>query len=137
MTNEERADLLFSEAPGIAREMRMARDERAWNLATRRAQEVLEPVVKALLSEMGVEYPRTHDPAPVLGEAMQQRHLDVDPALLDWLPRLSKRLADLRAPAFYHEVPVSEADAREYVEGAERVLAFGHELMGRLRGGTA
>lgn len=80
MTNDERADRVFSEAPRIAREMRTALDERAWNLATRRAQEVLELVVKALLNEMGVEYPRTHDPAPLLAATIRQRGLVADPA---------------------------------------------------------
>ena len=54
MTNGERAERLVGEARQIAGEMRRALDEAAWNLATRRAQEVLELVIKALLNEMGV-----------------------------------------------------------------------------------
>ena len=56
MTNGERADRLVAEARQIAREMRRALDEEAWNLATRRAQEALELVIKALLNEMSVDY---------------------------------------------------------------------------------
>ena len=41
MTNGERADRLVGEARQIAREMNAALDGEAWNLATRRAQEVL------------------------------------------------------------------------------------------------
>lgn len=117
--------------------MRAAWNERAWNLATRRAQEVLELVVKALLNEMGVEYPRSHDPAPVLARAMRQRHMELDEGFLAWLCQVSTELAGVRGPAFYHEVEVSEAQARTWVEASERVLAFGREQMARLRGGTA
>ena len=53
--------------------MRRALDEEAWNLATRRCQEALEIAIKALLSEMSVDYPKTHDPAPVLAQAIRAR----------------------------------------------------------------
>jgi hypothetical protein len=43
------------------------------------------------------------------------------------------RLAQIRAPAFYQEIAVSENEAGAAVEGAERVLAFGRDLLARLR----
>lgn len=134
MTNHERAQQLFSEALGIAEDMRRALGQERWNLAARRAQEVVELVVKGLLNEMGVEYPRTHDPAPVLVETIRQRRLPVDPAFLDWLSGLSNRLAEIRGPAFYHEIEVGEAEARSAVDAADRVLGFGGDFLGRLRG---
>ena len=134
MTNQERADQLFSEALGIADEMRRALERGRWNLAARRAQEVVELVVKGLLNAMGVEYPRTHDAAPVLADTIRQRHLEADPAFLDWLGRVSGRLAELRGPAFYHEIEVGKAEAREAVEAADRVLGFGRAFLARLRG---
>jgi HEPN domain-containing protein len=85
---------------------------------------------------MGVEYPRTHDAAPVLAETIRQRRLESNPAFLDWLSGLSGRLAELRGPAFYHEVEVGDAEAREAVEAADRVLVFGRDLLARLRGGA-
>jgi HEPN domain-containing protein len=51
VTNGERADRLVGEARHIAGEMKRALDDEAWNLATRRAQEVLELAIKALLNE--------------------------------------------------------------------------------------
>jgi hypothetical protein len=54
VTNGERADRLANEARQIAGEMMRALDNEAWNLATRRAQEALQLVVKALLNEMSV-----------------------------------------------------------------------------------
>ena len=62
MTNGERADRLAHEARQIAGEMLRTLDDEAWNLATRRAQEALELVIKALLNEMSVDYPKTHAP---------------------------------------------------------------------------
>lgn len=75
MTNGERADRLFSEAFGVAEEMRRSLQQESWNLAFRRA----------------------------------------------------------RSPAFYQEIVVSDAEARDAVDGAERVLAFGRDLLARLR----
>ena len=133
MTSRERADQLFAEAPAIAEDMRKALAGGRWNLAARRAQEVLELVVKGLLNEMGIEYPRTHDAAPLLAEAIRQRRLEADAAFLDWLNEMSARLAEIRAPAFYHEIEVAEAEARAAAAAAERVLAFGQDLLARLR----
>jgi HEPN domain-containing protein len=134
VTNRERADQLFAEAPAIAEDMQRALERGRWNLAARRAQEVTELVVKGLLNEMGVEYPRTHDPAPVLVETIRRRRVEADPAFLDWLSGLSGRLAEIRGPAFYHEIEVGEAEARAAVGAANRVLSFGQQLLGQLRG---
>jgi len=133
VTNGERADRLFSEAHSVAEEMRRSFQQESWNLAFRRAQEVVELVIKGLLSEMGVDYPRTHDPAPVLVETVKQRGIQADAALLASLADLSAHLAELRSPAFYQEIVVSGSEARDAVDGAERVLAFGRDLLVRLR----
>lgn len=133
MTNHERAQQLFAEALGIAEDMRRAFERGRWNLAARRAQEVVELVVKGLLNEIGVEYPRTHDPAPVLVEMIRRRRLEADPAFLDWLSGLSSRLAEIRGPAFYHEIEVGEAEARSAVDAADRVLGFGRDFLRQLR----
>jgi HEPN domain-containing protein len=121
------------DADAIADEMRQAIDGRRWNLAARRAQEVVELVVKGLLSEMGVDYPRTHDPAPILIEELRRRSLVGDPMGLDWLSRASSRLASLRGPAFYQEIEVHEAEAREAADAAGRARALATDLLARLR----
>jgi HEPN domain-containing protein len=135
VTNHERAQQLFAEAQGVAEEVRSALDRWRWNLALRRAQEVVELVVKALLNEMGVEYPRTHDAAPLLVETIRGRRLETDSAVLDWLSGVSARLAEIRGAAFYHDIEVSEAEARSAADAADRVLGFGRELLGRLKEG--
>lgn len=133
MTNGERADRLLEEARRIGVEMRQALEPGGWNLALRRAQEVIELVVKALLSEMGVDYPKSHDPAPVLVTAIRARGLDVDAGFLQWLRALSAKLEEIRGPAFYHEIEVTAPQARDAVGDAERVLEFARDLFARLR----
>jgi HEPN domain-containing protein len=133
VTNGERADRLVDEARQIAGEMNRALDGEAWNLATRRAQEVLELVIKALLSEMSVDYPKTHDPAPVFGQAVRMRGIGVDAGVLESLTALSQELARIRGPAFYQETVVTDAQARDWVQRVEHALQFGEELLRRLR----
>ena len=133
MTNGERADRLVREARQIAGEMSRALDDEAWNLATRRAQEALELAIKALLNEMSVEYPKTHDPAPVFAQATRTRGIGVDEAVLDAMMALSKELAKIRGPAFYQETIVTDAQARDWVQRVERALQFAEDLLRRLR----
>ena len=133
MTNGERADRLIREARQIAGEMRRALADEAWNLATRRAQEALALAIKALLSEMTVDYPKIHDPAPVFVHAVRARGIQVDVALLDALATLSQELASIRGPAFYQETVVTEAQARDWVHRVERALEFEEDLLRQLR----
>ena len=136
MTNGERADRLIREARQIAGETRRALADEAWNLATRRAQEALELAIKALLSEMTVDYPKIHDPAPVFAHAVRARGIQIDVAVLDALAALSQELASIRGPAFYQETVVTEAQARDWVQRVERPLEFAEELLRRLRRAT-
>ena len=133
MTNGERADRLVREARQIAGEMKRSLDDEAWNLATRRAQEVLELVIKALLNEMSVDYPKTHDPAPVFAQAIRARGIGVDVGVLDSLTALSQELAKIRGPVFYQETVVTDAQARDWVRRVDRALQFVEDLLRRLR----
>jgi len=133
VTNGERADRLLREARQIAGEMKRAIDDAAWNLATRRAREVLELAIKALLNEMSVDSPKTHDPAPLFAEAVRTRGIGVDAGVLNSLTALSQELAKIRGPAFYQETVVAEAQARDWVHRVERALQFGEDLLRRLR----
>ena len=133
MTNGERADRLIREARQIAGEMRRALADEAWNLATRRAQEALELAIKALLSEMTVDYPKIHDPAPVFAHAVGARGIDVDGTVLDGLATLTQELASIRGPAFYQETIVTEAQARDWVQRVQHALEFAEGLLRRLR----
>jgi len=133
VTNGERADRLIREARQVAGEMRRALDDEAWNLAARRAQEALELAIKALLNEIGVDYPKTHDPVPVLVQAVVARNIGVDAAVLDSLGALSRDLAQIRGPAFYQEIVVTDAQARDWVQRVEHALQFSEDLLTRLK----
>jgi len=133
VTNGERADRLLREARQIAGEMKRALDAEAWNLATRRAQEALELTIKALLNEMGVDYPKTHDPAPVFAQAVRTRGIEVDADVLASLTILSRELANIRSPAFYQETVLTDAQARDWVQRVDGVLRFAEDLLRRLR----
>ena len=136
MTNGERADRLIRDARLIAGEMRRALTDEAWNLASSRAQEALELAIKALLSEMTVDYPKIHDPAPVFVHAVRARGIEVDVAGLDSLAALSQELASIRGPAFYQETVVTEAQARDWIQRVERALEFLEALLRRVRRAT-
>ena len=133
MTNGERADRLVGEARQIAGEMQRALDDEAWNLATRRAQEVLELAIKALLNEMSVDYPKTHDPAPVFAQAVRMRGIGVDLGVLDSLTARSQELAKIRGRAFYQETVVPDAQARDWVQRVERTPEFVEERLRQWR----
>ena len=90
-------------------------------LALRRAQEVIEFVLKGLLLLMGAGYPKSHDPAPAFFRVAKARGLEIDPAWEQDIVALSGELAEKRAPAFYGEIPVTEEEARRAVEGAASV----------------
>src|SRR5437867_10928879 len=113
--------------------MRRALADEAWNLATCRAQEALELAITALLSEMTIDYPKIHDPAPVFVHAVRARGIEVDIASLDSLVTLSQELASIRGPAFYQEPIVTTAQARDWVQRVERALEFAEALLKRLR----
>lgn len=124
----------MAEAAEILRELPGALHRGSWNMAIRRSQEVVELALKALLTEMGFDYPKVHDVAPQFRYAVQTRGLDVAEAPLTWLETVSGRLALRRAPAFYFEAEYAEAEARQAVADAEEVMRFSRALRQSLRG---
>ncbi len=133
MTNRDRADRLIAEASEILRELSGLLRRQAWNLAVRRAQEAVELTLKALLAEVGVDYPKVHDVAPQFVSVVRARGLDVADADLSRLQEVSGRLAAARAPAFYFEAEFVEAQASTAARDAEYVVRFGKALIARLR----
>lgn len=80
MTNSERSSQLFAEAETILKEAERLQQEKNWNLCVRRCQEVVELGLKVMLIQMGKDYPRAHDVAPAVVEALRQRswHLELN-----------------------------------------------------------
>lgn len=134
MRNWERADKLLQGAGDTYEALKRDLSENHWNLAVRRAQEVVELVLKGLLAEIGVDYPKVHDVAPVFRKEVTEKNLPVEESLLDELDRISSELARKRAPAFYFEEDYSQNEARRAAQDAEIVLKFGKSFIKKLRG---
>jgi HEPN domain-containing protein len=121
VTNQERAEIFFDQGARIYRELETLLAEKRWPLALRRAQEVIEFLLKGLLLLMSADYPKSHDPAPAFFRVARERGLEIDRAFEAEIRALSMELARERGPAFYGEIPVTEEEARRAVEGAARV----------------
>jgi HEPN domain-containing protein len=133
VTGEERADRLIREARQVAGEMKRALDDGSWNLATRRAQESLALAMAALLTEMCVDFPKTHDPVPGVREAMRRLRLGVDASALDSLETLSRELTSISSLAFNQDIVVTDAQALDWGQRGDRALQFAENLLGRVR----
>jgi hypothetical protein len=133
MRSIDRANKLLSNASNIFVEMMNAKDNGNWNLAVRRAQEVVELTLKSVLAQLGVDYPKIHDVAPVVRKVFKDRDIHEYDEFIIWLVEFSYELAVKRAPAFYHEEEYEEDDARTSVEGAKRVFEFGKKFVEEMR----
>ena len=69
-------------------------------------------LLKAFVVWAGGEVAKTHDPSAAFREAVGRLGLPIPPETVDRIARASTDLARLRAPAFYAEIRISEAQAR-------------------------
>lgn len=136
MTNQEKTDKLFRGAKWAFQDMERALEQGEWNIAIRRAQEVVETSLKGVLTLMGVDYPKEHDPSEVFARVVRERGLQVPDKTLKEIRALSATLAEKRAPAFYFETDISPEEARRTAEGAAKVLQLGLDLKARLLTGN-
>ena len=134
MTNFEKAEPLLEEAKWILKEARRAFKQQAWNLTMRRAQEVVELVLKATLLAMSVDYPKAHDVGEALGRVLKAKEIPVREKTIRELKEISRKLAAERAPAFYYESEYSQEEAQQAVKWAEKVMRFGTHMKKRLKG---
>nr|HID15046.1 HEPN domain-containing protein [Anaerolineae bacterium] len=137
MTNHEKAEDFLSKAEWTWGEVERALEARLWAIVYRRAQEVVELTLKGLIILMGAEYPKVHDPAGGFAQLAQERGLEIPKETLAEIQALSSDLAEKRAPAFYGEISISEAQAHAAAEGAARVLQLGRRLKRELGPRTA
>lgn len=132
MTNQEKTDKLFRGANWASQDMERALEQGEWNLAIRRAQEVVETTLKGVLILMGADYPKEHDSSKVFARVVRERGLEVPDETLEEIQALSANLAEKRAPASYFEIDISPEEARRAAEGAAKVLQLGLDLKARL-----
>lgn len=130
MTNGSQARRLLAEAQLVAAELCAARAANHANLAVRRAQEVVELAEKAVLLWAGRDYPRVHDVGGEVVATLADRGVALEQGFAEWLVAESAALARKRAPAFYGEAEMAEADAERATTSALRVLDWALQLVG-------
>jgi HEPN domain-containing protein len=135
VTNYERAQRLFRGAEWDKGDMKRALSHGEWNIAIRRAQEIVECTLKGLLALMGVDYPKEHDVGGLFAKVASERGIGLPDETLDDIMAISTSLAKKRAPAFYFEEDYNESEAKAAYEGAEKVFRIGQELRVKLKGG--
>lgn len=133
MNNFQRGEKLLSEAESISRELTNVFERNLPNLVVRRAQEVVEISLKALLKMMGIEYPKVHDVGSLLEEVIEKRRIKMEGRILKRIKEISSYLARDRAPSFYFEKDYTLEEARRAKEDALGVLDFAKKLTKRIK----
>ncbi len=121
-TNMEQGEKLLKEADWIfEKDLKNAMEEGSYNLAVRRAQEVVELSLKGCLRMLGIDFPKVHDAGFVFAiEAGKKLSFKKD--ALKEIERISRWLAEARAPSFYGERDFTSGDAKKAFEDAAFVL---------------
>lgn len=128
MDNGERGRRLMAMASEYLQDMEASYARKSWNAVVRRAQEVVELSLKGVLSYLGVDFPKVHDPAAVFVATVSARGMALGEEEAADVTAVSARLARKRAPAFYFEHTENASAADEAVADARRI----HGLCTRL-----
>jgi HEPN domain-containing protein len=121
---------LIREADAILRrDAQAALAQKDYNLAVRRAQEVVELTLKGALRMLSVDYPKIHDVAPVFSEQLQRKRGKVDSAVLRRIEEISLWLAQSRTASFYFEREYEAEDAEQALEDAAFVATKVREFL--------
>ncbi|GAH70361.1 unnamed protein product, partial [marine sediment metagenome] len=123
MNSREASKELLEEARLIL-EKDISSAEEAGNhrLVLRRSQEVVELVIKAFIKATGYEYPKIHDPSPLITRICQEKEIGLAMETIEIIQKASSTLAEERAPAFYAERSYTSNEAKEAKTSAEFVF---------------
>lgn len=114
----------------LERDLQTALEAGNFNLAVRRAQEVVELVLKGGLRALGADYPKVHDVASAFCEQVRQKSPAADEEVLEQIRIISLWLSEARAPSFYFERDYGVDDARRAFQDARFVLSEVKEILG-------
>ena len=89
MKNFESGDRLIKDAEIYYKEMKMAFEEKRWNIVIRRAQEVVELSLKGILKIGCIDYPKIHNVAPLFVKFVKEKELEVDEKILEKIQNIS------------------------------------------------
>jgi HEPN domain-containing protein len=121
-TNREQGEKLLKEAQWIfEKDLKIAVDEENYNLAVRRAQEVVELAIIGCLRMLSIDYPKIHDAGYVFTKEAGKK-LEFQENILKDIERISKWLAEARSPSFYGDRDFTKEDARRAFNDAAFVL---------------
>ncbi len=121
-TNKEHGEKLLKEAEWIfEKDLKIAVGEGNYNIAVRRAQEVVELALKGCLRILGIDYPKVHDAGYVFSIEAGKK-LPFKESSLREIERISRWLSEARAPSFYGEKDFTSEDAKRAIEDATIVL---------------
>ena len=122
MNNKEISSELLAEAKLIlTKDILSAEEASNYRLMVRRSQEVVELTIKAFIKASGYEYPKVHDPAPLLTKICQERGIDIAATSLLRMQGISSALAEERAPAFYAERSYTADEGQDAAKNAQYV----------------
>ncbi|MDI6735315.1 MAG: HEPN domain-containing protein [bacterium] len=114
MNNLDFGKELIEEAKKIfQRDLSLAFAEGSYNLVVRRAQEVVELLLKGFLKIGGIEYPRIHDVGEVFAVCVLEKLPAINKKDLAKIKGISTNLAKLREPSFYFERIYTKEDAQK------------------------
>ena len=130
MSNGERGRRLLAAAGEHLTEMEGALSRSSWNIAVRRAQEVVELARKGVLTYLCIDYPKVHDAGGLFVATLAARQMSLSEVEAADVRAVSSRLAEQRAPAFYFEHDEEPAPARKAATDARRI----HRLCTRIAG---
>ena len=133
MNNGDRGRNMMAMAGEYLQDMEASVGRMSWNAVVRRAQEVVELALKGVLSYLGVDYPKTHDPAAVFVATLASRGMELSDTEAADVTAVSSRLARKRAPAFYFEHVEDEAAAKKAAEDARRIHRLCTGLVSRVQ----
>lgn len=121
-TNREFGEKLLKEAEWIfEKDLKTAVEEQNYNIAVRRAQEVVELTLKGCLRILGIDYPKVHDAGGIFTIEAGKKFPFKESSLKE-IERISRWLAEARAPSFYGEKDFTNEDAKKALDDANFVL---------------
>jgi len=119
---ESGKDLILTAKRIMERDLQEAWQDNDANIVVRRAQKVVELVLKGALKILGIEYPKIHDVGKIFEQMVKRKIGEFDEEVMERIVRISARLAEDRGPSFYGEKIFKREEAEEAYSDAKFVF---------------
>jgi hypothetical protein len=137
VTNVSLAEAYLVKAQKRLKILRVLLDEAAYSDVVCEAQELVEPALKGMLRQVGIEPPKWHDVGDMLRE-YRQRYPPPVAERIDRLAQISSWLRKEREFAFYGDIDFipteryTQADADRAIEDATFVVSTAEAVIKKL-----